>query len=115
MPSSTEIHFRLISRCSAGESDPCSTCNTSSELNSMALAMACPCTGPRTSVRRISRSRVPCSNSMRSCCSLVDILGEGTLLPVECQGEQASRRQVSIVNKATQELHREERGLYTSG
>jgi hypothetical protein len=26
---------------------------------------------------------------------LVDILGEGIPLPVECQGEQASRRQVS--------------------
>src|SRR5246127_3833802 len=88
MPASTAIHPRLISRCSAGYSDPCSTCNTSSELNSIALAMAWPCVGPSSSVRRISRSRVPCSSSMRSRCSLVDILGEATALPVECQGEQ---------------------------
>ena len=31
-----------MSRCSAGYSDPCSTCNTSSDLNSMPFAMACP-------------------------------------------------------------------------
>src|SRR6266513_2911755 len=54
----------------------------------MALAMACPCTGPRSSVRRISRSRVPCSSSMRSRCSLVDMLGDDTWLLVECQGER---------------------------
>src|SRR5258708_1354261 len=76
-----------MSRCSAGESDPCSTCNTSSELNSMALATAWPCAGPRSNVRRISRSRVPCSSSIRSFCSLVDILGENKSLPVECQCE----------------------------
>src|ERR1700688_3015493 len=50
--------------------------------------MAWPCVGPSSNVRRISRSRVPCSSSMRSCCSLVDILGEATGLPIECQGEQ---------------------------
>src|SRR5712692_3027005 len=53
----------------------------------MVLAMAWPCAGPRSNVRRISRSRVPCSSSMRSFCSLVDILGENRSLPVECQGE----------------------------
>src|ERR1700747_1989966 len=55
----------------------------------MALAMACPCAGPSSSVRRISRSNVPCSSSMRSRCSLVDILGEPTPALVECQGEEA--------------------------
>src|SRR5690348_9842261 len=54
----------------------------------MALAMAWPCTGPRTRVRRMSRSRVPCRRSRRSLRSLVDILGEGKRLPVECQGER---------------------------
>src|SRR4029077_6866948 len=92
VPSSTAIHPRLISRCSPGYSDPCSTCNTSSELNSMALAMAWPCARPNSSVRRISRSKVPCSSSMRSFCSLVDILGDHTVLPVECQGEQLQLR-----------------------
>src|SRR5712664_38413 len=53
----------------------------------MVLAMAWPCAGPRSNVRRISRSRVPCSSSMRSFCSLVDILGENKSLPVECQCE----------------------------
>src|ERR1700674_2176873 len=77
-----------MSRCSAGYRDPCSTCNTSSDLNSIALAIAWPCNGPSSSVRRISRSSVPCSNSMRSRCSVVDILGEDIQLPVECQGEQ---------------------------
>ena len=32
---------------------------------------------------------MPCRSSIRRCCSLVDILGEITRLPVECQGEQA--------------------------
>ena len=40
-------------------------------------------------MRRISKSSVPCSSSMRSRSSLVDILGEDTALPVECQGEPA--------------------------
>jgi len=30
---------------------------------------------------------VPCSNSMRSFCSLVDILGDVRAVQVECQGE----------------------------
>src|SRR5271170_7374557 len=55
----------------------------------MALAMAWPCARPRTSVRKISKSSVPCNNSMRSRCSLVDILGEHISLPVECQGKPA--------------------------
>src|SRR5438445_4116094 len=53
----------------------------------MALAMAWPWAGPRSKVRRIRRSRVPWSNSMRSFCSLVDILGEDKERLVECQGE----------------------------
>src|SRR5882762_9604978 len=77
-----------MSRCSAGYSDPCSTCNTSSDLNSIALAIAWPWNGPSSSVRRISRSSVPWSSSTRSRCSAVDILGENIQLPVECQGEQ---------------------------
>src|SRR5580704_17934904 len=88
MPLSTAIHPRLISLCSAGYSEPCSTCNTSSERNSMALAMAWPCAGPSSSVRRISKSRVPCRSSIRCRSSLVDILGGNTALPVACQGER---------------------------
>src|SRR5690242_6787243 len=53
----------------------------------MALAIACPCAGPGRSVRRISRSRVPCNNSIRSFCSLVDILGDIAEVHLECQGE----------------------------
>src|SRR5438874_2344752 len=56
---------------------------------SIVLAMAWPCAGPRSSVRRISRSSVPCNSSMRSRSSLVDILGENRPLPVGCQGEQS--------------------------
>lgn len=54
----------------------------------MALAMAWPCVGPISRVRRIKRSRVPCRSSMCLLCSAVDILGEDMQLPVECQGEQ---------------------------
>src|ERR1019366_9144215 len=74
-PSSASIHPRLIKRCSAGYNDPCSTWRTSSEFRSMAWAMAWPCAGPRSRVRRTSMSSVPCRNSMRSFSS-VDILGE---------------------------------------
>ena len=55
----------------------------------MALAMAWPCAGPSNSVRRISKSSVPCSSSMRSHSSLVDILGDDIAPSVECQGDQA--------------------------
>src|ERR1700733_2630568 len=48
--------------------------------------MAWPCIGPSSRVRRISRSSVPCSNSMRFVCSLVDILGDDIALPLEFQG-----------------------------
>src|ERR1700733_10359646 len=61
----------------------------------MAGAMAWPCPGPSRSVRRINRSRVPWSSSTRCFCSLVDILGDDSALPVECQGEHpASCRRV---------------------
>src|SRR5580704_1765137 len=53
----------------------------------MALVIAWPCAGPSSRVRRISRSRVPCRSSMCSFSSLVDILGDDTAVPVECQGE----------------------------
>src|SRR5690348_6772497 len=52
--------------------------------------MAWPWVGPSSRVRRINRSRVPCSSSMRSARSLVDILGERTHLPLECQGGHRS-------------------------
>src|SRR5437016_13925201 len=55
----------------------------------MALAMAWPCAGPSSSVRRINRSRVPCSSSMRSFSSLVVIIGQRNSLLEECQGEEA--------------------------
>src|SRR5260370_973769 len=73
----------------------------------MALATAWPCAGPRSNVRRISRSRVPCSSSTRSFCSLVDILGENKSLPVECQCEPphdesriAGKPKASLIAKA---------------
>src|SRR5262249_43492275 len=83
------------------------TRNTSSELNSIALAIACPCVGPSSSVRRISKSSVPCSKSIRSFSALVDILGDDTLAPVECQGEEpaiCSTRGL-LINAPTQYLH----------
>src|SRR5205814_2352465 len=49
--------------------------------------MAWPCLGPSSSVRRISRSSVPCSSSMRVRSSLVDILGDDIQPLVECQDE----------------------------
>jgi hypothetical protein len=49
-------------------------------------------------VRGISRSSVPCS-SIRSFCSVVDILGEDTELPVECQGEQIPRWGTALHSK----------------
>src|SRR5215472_9105193 len=59
------------------------------ERNSIALAIAWPCVGPNNRVRRIKRSRVPCSNSMRSFCPLVDILLQNSEVHLECQGESA--------------------------
>jgi hypothetical protein len=46
----------------------------------MAFAMAWPCVGPNTKVRKMSKSSVPCSSSMRSFSSLVDIPGEAYAL-----------------------------------
>src|SRR5579862_8822355 len=63
--------------------------------------MAWPCTGPMISVRRIRRSSVPCNNSMRSFSSLVDMLGEPTRVPVECQGEGAPKTAASYTSAAT--------------
>ena len=88
VPFSKLIRPRLINRCKAGYRDPCSTCSTSSEPCSMALAIAWPWAGQKRRVRRINRSSVPCSNSMRSRSALVDILGvDDTLAHLECQGE----------------------------
>ncbi len=56
----------------------------------MVFAMACPCTGPSSNVRRINRSRVPCNSSMRFLSSLVDILGKNkTSFSRMSRGEQA--------------------------
>src|SRR3954467_12877626 len=66
--------------------------------------MAWPCTGPRKSVRRTSRSRVPCSSSTRSFCSLVDILGQGRWRQVECQGEWGARGYALQVSPALESL-----------
>jgi hypothetical protein len=41
---------------------------------------------------------VPCSSSTRSFGSLVDILGEATTLPVECQGEQTLRSSIFTIS-----------------
>ena len=57
--SPASIHPCASSRCKAGYSDPFSTWSISSELRWMCFAMAWPCAGPNTSVRRIRRSSVP--------------------------------------------------------
>src|SRR6266849_6229660 len=53
----------------------------------MAWAMAWPCAGPKSRVRRISMSSVPCSSSTRLNSLWVDILAETNAAWVECQGE----------------------------
>src|ERR1700678_24665 len=53
----------------------------------MDFAIACPCTGPRATVCRIRRSRVPCRSPSWSSVSLVDIRPELNPGLVECQGE----------------------------
>jgi hypothetical protein len=53
--------------------------------------MARPCVGPSGSVRKMSWSSLPCSSSMRSFWSLVDILGEVIAHPTECQCEPQAR------------------------
>src|SRR5713226_5284179 len=56
----------------------------------MACAMAWPCAGPNTRVRRISMSSVPCSRSIFSASLWVDILAEHRAAWVECQGESCN-------------------------
>src|SRR5437879_5224745 len=56
----------------------------------MACAMACPCAGPKSSVRRISMSSVPCNRSIFSAALWVDILAENRPPWVECQGESCN-------------------------
>jgi hypothetical protein len=51
----------------------------------MLVAIAWPCAGPGSKVRRMSRSSVPCKSSTRS--PGVDILGEATRSHLGCQGE----------------------------
>src|SRR5580698_4598776 len=51
----------------------------------MARAIPCPCSGPKISVRSISRSSVPCRSSRRSCFRGVDILPEYPSVQVKCQ------------------------------
>src|SRR5262249_30001531 len=70
LPLSESCHDAAIQplasrRCSAGYSDPVSTCRTSSEVRWMWRPIAWPCAGPGSSERRMSRSSVPCSNSTR--------------------------------------------------
>src|SRR5262245_8242072 len=62
----------------------------------MDLAMAWPWIGPNSRVRRISRSRVPCSMSIGSSfCLRIDALVENQLeyrsALVECQGKGANK------------------------
>src|SRR5277367_3374064 len=54
----------------------------------MDFAIACPCSGPRATVRRIRRSSVPCRSPTWSSASLVDIRPEPNPAQVECQGER---------------------------
>src|ERR1035437_3738364 len=66
----------------------------------MAWAMACPCAGPRSRVRRTSMSSVPWRSSMRSFSS-VDILAKNIAAHLECQGErcwvgQTTKRRGSV-------------------
>src|SRR5207302_2063400 len=51
----------------------------------MARAMPCPCCGPNTSVRKMSRSSVPWSSASRSLSARVDIRPNPTRLQVSCQ------------------------------
>src|SRR5437899_13081661 len=58
------------------------------DRNSVACAMASPFDRPSNIVRIVSRFRVPYRSSNHCFTSLLDILVEDSLLPVECQGEQ---------------------------
>src|SRR5262245_31553793 len=59
----------------------------------MARAIPCPCSGPKTRILRINRSRVPCINGIRpSSSSRVDIRPEYELVQVECQPESGKGR-----------------------
>src|ERR1700730_15926027 len=60
----------------------------------MMRAIACPCAGPKASVCKISRSRVPCSSSSWLSRSPVVIRPEDSPVQVEYQGE--SRAKVSV-------------------
>src|SRR3989442_15531019 len=63
----------------------------------MAWAMAWPCAGPKSRVRRISMSRVPCSSSTRLNSLWVDILAEPNAAWVECQGESYRTRKGQVM------------------
>src|SRR5919106_3646132 len=56
----------------------------------MARAIACPCCAPNSSVRRMSRSSVPCRCAAysRSARFRIDIRPEYAYAPVECQPER---------------------------
>jgi hypothetical protein len=58
----------------------------------MARAIPCPCCGPKMSVRRISKSSVPCSSSSRSLVSWVDISPKYEYVRVRCQPGRAPYR-----------------------
>lgn len=63
----------------------------------MARAIPCPCCGPKISVRRISRSRVPWSNSSRSFSCRVDTLPKYRTTQVRCQPSSAGAAYASIL------------------
>src|SRR3954470_4741282 len=54
---------RFSRRWSAGYNEPCGTCTTSRETCCSRCATLYPCTGPRATTFRISRSSVPCGRS----------------------------------------------------
>src|SRR3984885_12256122 len=74
-----------MSLCRAGYREPCPTWSTSREGVSMDRAMACPCTGPRTTVCKISRSSVPCKSPDWLSGFLVDIRPEAN----PCSGRRS--------------------------
>ena len=73
-----EIHPLLIRRWKRGIQRTLFDLQYMSELRSIVLAIAWQCAGPIDRVRRINRSKVPCSSSIRSSTILpvIDILAK---------------------------------------
>src|SRR5580692_8178870 len=71
----------------------------------MARAMPCPCCGPKTRVRRISRSSVPCNSTIRSLFSWVVIRPKYAPHWVGCQPKLRSRDNENGAHAGSVDLH----------